>query len=94
MKCFIVTLFMQLLSVLVNACCLALMDACVPLTSIFSAVTCGIMQDGELIVDPDLQQEEACQSLLTFVVEGSSGDILTSHANGQFNFEQVRKIHV
>ena len=24
------------------------------------------------------------------MVEGSSGEILTSHANGQFNFEQVK----
>ena len=65
------------------------MDACVPLTSTFSAVTCGLTEDGEMVVDPDLQQEEACHSLLTFVVDDTSGEFLMSNANGSFSIEQV-----
>lgn len=42
-----------------------------------------------MLVDPDMQQEQTCQSLLTFVVEGSADSILTSHANGSFSIEQV-----
>ena len=75
---------------MLNVCCLGLMDAALPLASTFSAVTCGITGDGELLADPDLQQEEACQSLLTFAVEESSGDFLTSHANGCFTMDQVK----
>ncbi len=75
---------------LLNTCCLALIDASIPLTSVFSAITSGITKEGDLLVDPDLQQEEeACQSIFTFVIEGDSGDILTSHASGEFNLDQV-----
>ncbi len=66
------------------------MDACIPLTSTFSAVSCGLSRDsGELLLDPDLQQEEACQSLLTFAVEESSGGVVMSYADGSFSVEQV-----
>lgn len=48
----------QLLSVLVHACCLALLDACLPLSSTFSAATCGFSHEGQLIIDPTVQQEK------------------------------------
>lgn len=75
---------------MLNACCLAMKDACLPLTSEFSAVSFGFMEDGDLLIDPDLEQEEACQSLFTFVVDGNSGDIATSHASGCFTVKQVK----
>lgn len=75
---------------MLNACCLALMDACIPLTSTFAATTCGLTERGELVADPDLLQEGACPSLLTFVVDNNSGEFLMSHANGNFTVEQVR----
>ena len=75
---------------MLNACCLGLMDACIPLTSTFSAVSCGLSRDsGELLLDPDRQQEEVCQSLLTFAVEKSSGGVVMSYADGSFSIEQV-----
>ena len=49
---------MQLLSVMVQACCLALLDACVPMTSVFAGVTCAYTSDDEFILDPNLEQEE------------------------------------
>ena len=70
------------------------MDACIPLTSTFSAITCGLKDGGEMIVDPDLQQEEACHSLLTFAVDNNSEEFLMSHANGGFTIEQVCMIYV
>lgn len=66
------------------------MDACVPLTSVFSAVTCGLTDDGVSLVDPDLHQEdEVCQSIFTVVVENSSGDVMMTHATGAFTVDQV-----
>ena len=48
----------QLLSTLVNCCCLALLDACVPLSTVFSAITCGYTENGQLVTDLSAQQEE------------------------------------
>ena len=75
---------------MLNTCCLALLDACIPLSSTFSSLTCGLTEEGELLVDPDLQQEEQCKALLTFVVDDASGDIVMSHAHGGFSIEKVR----
>ena len=49
---------MQLLSVMVQACCLALIDACIPLSSVFAGVTCGYTEDNQLMLDPNLEQEQ------------------------------------
>ena len=42
----------QLLSVLFHACCLGLLDACLPMASTFTALTCGISQQGEMVPQP------------------------------------------
>ena len=43
---------------MINACCLALLDACVPMTTVFAAVTCGYSEDGDLLTDLTPQTEE------------------------------------
>ena len=43
---------------MVHACCLALLDACVPMSSVFTALTCGYTKDDKLITDPDAVQEK------------------------------------
>ena len=52
----------QLLSTLINSCCLALLDACVPMTTVFSAVTCAYNKDGELVTDLTPQEEQVSRS--------------------------------
>ncbi len=81
--------FHQLLSVLINACCLALMDACVPLSCTFAALACGRTKEGQLLMDPDPSQEEQCQAMCTCVVEGHSGNVLSSHSEGKVSIYQV-----
>lgn len=53
-----ITLLLQLLSVMVQACCLALIDACIPMTSVFAGVTCAYTNDDEHILDPNSEQEQ------------------------------------
>ena len=55
-------LSLQLLSVLVHACCLGLLDACLPMTSVFAALTCGYTAGGELYTDPTPEQEQVCDT--------------------------------
>ena len=50
--------FTQLLSVMIQACCLALLDACVPMTSVFAGVTCAYTEEEKCILDPTLDQEQ------------------------------------
>ena len=40
----------------INAACLALLDASVPLSFLLAAVTVAVTADGELLVDPTLKQ--------------------------------------
>ena len=51
---------MQLLSVMVQACCLALIDACIPMTSVFAGVTCAYTDEDKFILDPNVEQEQVC----------------------------------
>ena len=45
-----------LVSTCINAACLALLDASVPLSFLLAAVTVAVTEDGELLVDPTLKQ--------------------------------------
>lgn len=47
----------------VNAACLALMDAGVPLRSCVAAVTLSILPGGDLVLDPTAVEEEVCLCL-------------------------------
>ena len=64
---------MQLLSVMVQACCLALLDACVPMTSVFAGVTCAYTNEDKCLLDPTLEQEQVCKlysMTLTSIITG------------------------
>ena len=41
-----------------QACCLALLDACVPMTSVFAGVTCAYTEEDKCILDPTTEQEQ------------------------------------
>ena len=45
-----------LVATCINAACLALLDASVPLSFLLAAVTVAVSPDGELLVDPTLKQ--------------------------------------
>eukprot|EP00644_Phytophthora_capsici_P013736 jgi/Phyca11/535275/estExt2_fgenesh1_pg.C_PHYCAscaffold_330107 len=45
----------------INAVSLALMDAGVPMTSVVTATSCSLFDDGSLYLDPTSAEEEACQ---------------------------------
>lgn len=48
----------QLLSCFLNAACMALMDAGLPMSCLFCGVTCAIDTDGQIITDPTAAQEK------------------------------------
>lgn len=48
----------QLLSCCLNAACMALLDAGLPLTTLFCGVTCALQPDGTILLDPTARQEQ------------------------------------
>ncbi|KPP70130.1 hypothetical protein Z043_111064 [Scleropages formosus] len=53
----------SLLSCCLNAACMALMDAGLPMGCLFCGVTCAIDRDGRIVTDPTMQQEKVRNSL-------------------------------
>lgn len=56
----------QLLSCFLNAACMALMDAGLPMSCLFCGVTCAIHTDGQIITDPTAAQEKVNLRLMCF----------------------------
>ncbi|KAG7217612.1 hypothetical protein INR49_021300 [Caranx melampygus] len=54
---------LQLLSCSLNAACMALMDAGLPMSCLFCGVTCAIDTDGQIITDPTAAQEKLQQCI-------------------------------
>lgn len=48
----------QLLACCLNAACIALVDAGVPMRALFCGVTCALDSDGTLVLDPTAKQEK------------------------------------
>lgn len=48
----------QLLACCLNAACMALVDAGVPMRALFCGVTCALDSDGNLVLDPTTKQEK------------------------------------
>lgn len=55
---FLPDIVFQLLSCFLNAACMALMDAGLPMSCLFCGVTCAIDRDGQIITDPTAAQEK------------------------------------
>lgn len=49
---------MQLLACCLNAACMALVDAGVPMRALFCGVTCALDSDGTFMLDPTAKQEK------------------------------------
>lgn len=74
----------------INASCLALMDAAVPLCCMVAAVSCVIDSNGQLHVDPKRNVEAEAPIQMTFAFESKSLNVLTTSAAGNFTDEQFQ----
>lgn len=58
-KCFLTSApGTQLLACCLNAACMALVDAGVPMRALFCGVTCALDSEGTLVLDPTAKQEK------------------------------------
>ncbi|KAL0272769.1 UNVERIFIED_CONTAM: hypothetical protein PYX00_005617 [Menopon gallinae] len=77
-----------LLSSSVNAACLALMDAGVPLKFLVAAVTCIVNSQDELVLDPDEREMKDYKAIFTIVFDGVDKNVVASKIEGEFTKEQ------
>uniref|UniRef100_A0A672SUX3 Exosome component 5 n=1 Tax=Sinocyclocheilus grahami TaxID=75366 RepID=A0A672SUX3_SINGR len=76
----------SLLSCCLNAACMALMDARLPMSHLFCSVTCAISKEGQIIIDPT-----ARRTLLIFAIESVECNVLMSSATGSFSVQELQQ---
>lgn len=66
----------------VNSAMVALLDAGIQLSSVFVAVTCAVLPNGTILVDPVRQEEEQARAVVDLVFDGSHQGVLCSQCRG------------
>ncbi|XP_078674637.1 exosome complex component RRP46-like [Branchiostoma floridae x Branchiostoma belcheri] len=81
----------SLLSCCVNAACVALMDAALPMKCLVSAVTCALTEEGQIVLDPDSKQEKESSAVLTFAFDSRENNVITCSTKGCYTPEQYQE---
>ncbi|ORX85177.1 exosome component Rrp46 [Anaeromyces robustus] len=80
----------SIISTIINAVSLALIDAGIPLHSTLLSVTCAIL-NGEIILDPTNEEMKDASSIHVFAFSNTSNDIVSSESTGVFTEEEYFK---
>ncbi|NXH93044.1 EXOS5 protein, partial [Edolisoma coerulescens] len=81
----------QLLSCCLNAACMALLDAGLPLAALFCGVTCALQPDGTILLDPTARQEQKARAVLTFAIASSERKVLMANTKGSCSVEEMQQ---
>ncbi|XP_053123092.1 exosome complex component RRP46 isoform X2 [Hemicordylus capensis] len=81
----------SLLSSCLNATCMSLMDAGLPMSSLFCGVTCALDADGNITLDPTAKQEKEAQAVLTFAIDSTEKKVLMSSTKGTYSEEELQQ---
>ncbi|XP_012679501.1 exosome complex component RRP46 [Clupea harengus] len=81
----------SLLACCLNAACMALMDAGLPMSCLFCGITCVIDTDGQIITDPTLQQEKESRALMTFAIDSTDKRVLMSSTKGSISIQELQE---
>ncbi|NXK42069.1 EXOS5 protein, partial [Piprites chloris] len=81
----------SLLSCCLNAACLGLLDAGLPLSSLFCGVTCALSPDGTITLDPTARQEQEARAVLTFAIDSSERKVLMATTKGSCSVEEMQQ---
>ncbi|XP_029412987.1 exosome complex component RRP46 isoform X2 [Nannospalax galili] len=80
----------SLLACCLNAACMALVDAGVPMRALFCGVTCALDSDGNLLLDPTAKQEKA-RAVLTFALDSVEQKLLMSTTKGLYSDAELQQ---
>ncbi|XP_061299134.1 exosome complex component RRP46-like [Pezoporus flaviventris] len=81
----------SLLSCCLNAACMGLLDAGLPLASLFCGVACALLPDGSLVLDPSSQQEKEARAVLTFAIDSVEKKVLMASTKGSCSMEEMQQ---
>ncbi|NXI43062.1 EXOS5 protein, partial [Galbula dea] len=81
----------SLLSCCLNAACMGLLDAGLPLASLFCSVTCALNPDGTIVLDPTTSQEQEARALLTFAIDSTERKVLMVTTKGTCSVEEMQQ---
>ncbi|XP_063793916.1 exosome complex component RRP46 isoform X2 [Pseudophryne corroboree] len=79
----------SLLACCLNAACMGLVDAGLPMRSMFCGVTCALDTDDQLILDPNTKQQKESRAVLTFAIESTEKKVLMVSSRGVFSSAEV-----
>uniref|UniRef100_A0A8C0JFV3 Exosome component 5 n=1 Tax=Chelonoidis abingdonii TaxID=106734 RepID=A0A8C0JFV3_CHEAB len=78
-----------LLACCLNAACMGLMDAGLPMKSLFCGVTCALDSTGAITLDPTAKQEKEARAVLTFAISSMERQVLMCTSKGTCSVEEV-----
>uniref|UniRef100_A0A8C5UQX2 Exosome component 5 n=1 Tax=Microcebus murinus TaxID=30608 RepID=A0A8C5UQX2_MICMU len=81
----------SLLACCLNAACMALVDAGVPMRALFCGVTCALDADGTLVLDPTAKQEKEARAVLTFALDSVERKLLMSTTKGLYSDAELQQ---
>ncbi|XP_076987868.1 exosome complex component RRP46 [Tamandua tetradactyla] len=81
----------SLLACCLNAACMALVDAGVPMRALFCGVTCALDSDGSLVLDPTAKQEKEARAVLTFALDSVERKLLMSATKGLYSDAELQQ---
>ncbi|XP_037314400.1 exosome complex component RRP46 [Pungitius pungitius] len=81
----------SILSCFLNAACMALMDAGLPMSCLFCGVTCAIDVDGQIITDPTAAQEKESRAVMTFAIDSKERRVMMSSTKGSFSVNELQQ---
>uniref|UniRef100_F1LSX7 Exosome component 5 n=1 Tax=Rattus norvegicus TaxID=10116 RepID=F1LSX7_RAT len=81
----------SLLACCLNAACMALVDAGVPMRALFCGVTCALDPDGNLVLDPTTKQEKEARAILTFALDSAEQKLLMSATKGLYSDAELQQ---
>uniref|UniRef100_A0A2K6FU79 Exosome component 5 n=1 Tax=Propithecus coquereli TaxID=379532 RepID=A0A2K6FU79_PROCO len=81
----------SLLACCLNAACMALVDAGVPMRALFCGVTCTLGADGTLVLDPTAKQEKEARAVLTFALDSVEQKLLMSTTKGLYSDAELQQ---
>lgn len=69
----------------INAACLALLDAGVPMRFTVAAVGCMLDEEGQIILDPTLKQAKDAETLMTFAFDSIDNTVISVTTTGVYS---------
>ncbi|XP_040298287.1 exosome complex component RRP46 [Bufo bufo] len=81
----------SLLACFLNAACMGMMDAGLPMRALFCGVTCALDNDGQLTIDPTTKEQKESRTVLTFAIESTENKILTVSSRGAYSPAELQQ---